>query len=137
MNPLDRSRNFLGQGWAFPLGVDGTGGIAMSRGENDIENSILTILGTAKGERVMRPEFGSSIHDFIFAPNNATTHGLLGYHVRDALAFWEPRIEVTDVDVAADESNPSRVLINISYTVITTNDNRNLVYPYYLIPLEE
>lgn len=137
MNPLDRSRNFLGQGWAFPLGVDGTGGIAMSRGEADIENSILVILGTAKGERVMRPNFGSAIHDFIFAPNNATTHGLLGYHVRDALTFWEPRIEVTDVDVAADEQNPSRVLINISYTVITTNDNRNLVYPYYLIPLEE
>ena len=137
MNPLDRSRNFLGQGWAFPMGVDGTGGIAMSRGEADIENSILAILGTAKGERVMRPNFGSSIHDFIFAPNNATTHGLLGYHVRDALTFWEPRIEVTDVDVAADEQNPSRVLINISYTVITTNDNRNLVYPYYLIPLEE
>ena len=137
MNPLDRSRDFLGQGWAFPMGVDGTGGIAMSRGEKDIEYSILAILGTAKGERVMRPDFGSSIHDFIFAPNNATTHGLLGYHVRDALAFWEPRIEVTDVDVAADELNPSRVLINISYTVITTNDNRNLVYPYYLIPLEE
>ncbi|MCH9010223.1 MAG: GPW/gp25 family protein [Chloroflexi bacterium] len=137
MNPLDRSRNFLGQGWTYPLGVDGAGGIAMSRGENDIENSILAILGTAKGERVMRPDFGSSIHDFIFAPNNATTHGLLSYHVRDALGFWEPRIEVTDVDVAADELNPSRVLINIGYTVITTNDNRNLVYPYYLIPLEE
>ena len=137
MNPLDRSRSFLGQGWAFPLSVDGTGGIAMSRGEKDIEPSILSILGTAKGERVMRPEFGSSIHDFVFAPNNATTHGLLGYHVRDALAFWEPRIEVTDIDVAADELNPSRVLINISYTVITTNDDRNLVYPYYLIPLEE
>ena len=137
MNPLDRSRDFLGQGWAYPMGVDGTGGIAMSRGEKDIEYSILAILGTAKGERVMRPDFGSSIHDFIFAPNNATTHGLLGYHVRDALAFWEPRIEVTDVDVAADELNPSRVLINIGYTVITTNDNRNLVYPYYLIPLEE
>lgn len=137
MNQRDRGRNFLGQGWAFPLGVDGTGGIAMSRGEADIENSILAILGSAKGERVMRPGFGSSIHDFVFAPNNATTHGLLGYHVRDALAFWEPRIEVTDVDVAADELNSSRVLINISYTVITTNDNRNLVYPYYLIPLEE
>ena len=88
MNPLDSSRNFLGQGWAYPLGVGGTGGIAMSRGENGIESAILAILGTAKGERVMRPDFGSSIHDFIFAPNNATTHGLLGYHVRDALSFW-------------------------------------------------
>ena len=73
MNSPDRSRNFLGQGWTYPLGVDGTGGIAMSRGENDIENSILAILGTAKGERVMRPDFGSSIHDFIFAPTNSTT----------------------------------------------------------------
>ncbi len=128
---------YLGQGWSFPLGVDGAGRISMSRGGKDIEQSIMIILGTSKGERVMRPEFGSSIHDYVFAPNNATTHGLLAYHVRDALSFWEPRIEVDDVDVRPDDMNPSRVLINILYTVKSTNDNRNLVYPYYLIPLEE
>lgn len=130
-------RHFLGQGWRYPIRVDGSGGIAMSRGEDDIEHAIIVILGTSKGERVMRPEFGSSIHDFVFAPNNATTHGLLEYHVRDALTYWEPRIDVDDVDVRADEMNPSRVLIDICYTVKATNDSRNLVYPYYLIPLEE
>lgn len=130
-------RHFLGQGWRYPMRVDGSGGIAMSRGENDIEFAIMVILGTAKGERVMRPEFGSSIHDFVFAPNNATTHGLLEYHVRDALTFWEPRINVDNVDVRADDLNPNRVMIDIGYTVKATNDSRNLVYPYYLIPLEE
>ena len=130
-------KHYLGQGWSFPLGVDGAGRISMSRGGKDIEQSIMIILGTSKGERVMRPEFGSSIHDYVFAPNNASTHGLLAYHVRDALSFWEPRIEVDEVDVRPDDDNLNRVLINILYTVKSTNDNRNLVYPYYLIPLEE
>ena len=136
MDSNERDKHYLGQGWGFPLGVDGAGGIAMSRGETDIEHAIMVILGTSKGERAMRPEFGSSIHDFVFAPNNATTHGLLSYHVRDALAYWEPRIDVNEVDVKADELNTSRVLIDITYTVKATNDSRNLVYPYYLIPLE-
>lgn len=128
---------FLGQGWRFPVGVNSKGGIALTRGESDIEASILVILGTARGERVMRPEFGSSIHDFVFMPNNATTHGLLAYHVREALARWEPRIEVTTVDVQPDIADPGRVLININYQVKATNDDRNLVYPFYLVPLEE
>ena len=130
-------KHFLGQGWQFPLGVDARGGIAVTRGNADIEASIKVILGTAMGERVMRPEFGSSIHDYVFAPNNATTHGLLAYHVQEALARWEPRIDVDMVDVQPDIADPSRVIINILYSVKATNDDRNLVYPFYLIPREE
>lgn len=130
-------RNFLGQGWRFPLGVDGHGGLAMTRAEKDIEASIVVILRTARGERVMRPEFGSSIHDFVFAPNNATTAGLLAYHVREALARWEPRIELMDVDVRPNLDRTNELLINIEYRVKDTNDERNLVYPFYLIPKEE
>ena len=85
----------------------------------------------------MRPEFGSTIHDFIFAPNNATTHGLLAYHVREALIRWEPRIEVKEVDVQSDPLEASQVSIQIAYEVKATNDERNLVYPFYLIPKEE
>ncbi len=129
--------NFLGQGWRFPPAVNGAGGIAMTVGEKDIEASIRVILATAKGERVMRPEFGSVIQDFVFSPNNATTHGLLAYHVTDALRQWEPRIEVTLVDVSADPDEPSQVRIDIAYRVKATNDERNLVYPFYLIPREE
>jgi len=132
-----RERRFLGQGWRFPVSVDGRGGIAISTHEEDIEQAILVILTTAKGERVMRPEFGSSIYDFVFAPNNATTAGLIAYHVQEALARWEPRIEVTSVDVQPDPLEPSRVLINIQYVVKGTNDERNLVYPFYLVPREE
>ena len=130
-------RHFLGQGWRFPPGIDGRGGLGLSRYENDIEEAIRIILGTAQGERVMRPEFGSSIHDFVFAPNNATTAGLISYHVQEALARWEPRIEVMAIDVQPDPLEPSQVLINIGYRVKATNDERNLVYPFYLIPTEE
>ncbi len=129
--------DFLGQGWRFPLVVDGTGRLSMAPGERDIEESIKTILRTPKGERVMRPEFGSSIHDFVFAPNNATTAGLLAYHVREALLRWEPRVEITGVDVQPDPLETSQVRIEIAYIVKATNDARNLVYPFYLIPREE
>ena len=109
----------------------------MSRGERDIEAAISIILGTPKGERMMRPEFGSAIHELIFAPNNATTAGLLAYHVREALMRWEPRIEVGDVDVQPDTWEPSQLNINVCYSIKATNDDRNLVYPFYLIPKEE
>ena len=137
MGPTKGINDFLGQGWRFPLSVDGTGGISMVRGDRDIEEAINIILSTPKGERVMRPEFGSSIHEFVFAPNNATTAGLLGYHVREALLRWEPRIEIREIDVQPDLQEPSYVLINIAFVVKATNDERNLVYPFYLIPKEE
>ena len=129
--------DFLGQGWRFPLAVDATGRVSMAPGDRDIEESIKTILRTSKGERLMRPEFGSSIHDFVFAPNNATTAGLLAYHVREALLRWEPRIEINEVEVQPDPLEPSQIRIEIGYTVKATNDARNLVYPFYLIPREE
>jgi phage baseplate assembly protein W len=119
------------------MGVDGRGGLAISRYDRDIEQSIVIILSTARGERVMRPEFGSGIHDFIFAPYNATTAGLLAYHVQESLARWEPRIEVTGVDVEPVPGDSSQIMIDIRYVVKGTNDERNLVYPFYLIPTEE
>ena len=130
-------RAFLGQGWAFPLGVDSRGGIGLARYDHDIEEAIIIILSTARGERVMRPEFGSSIHEFVFAPNNATTAGLLAYAVEEALVRWEPRIDLLGVDVQPDPLDASRLLINIRYKVKATNDEVNLVYPFYLIPVEE
>ena len=132
-----QEKNFLGQGWRYPMGVNGRGGIAMTKGGDDIDASIRVILATAKGERVMRPEFGSSIHDVVFAPNNPTTHGLIAFYVQEALNRWEPRIDVTGVNAQADIVEPGRVIVNIQYQVKATNDERNLVYPFYLIPLEE
>jgi len=130
------SNEFIGAGWAFPLRTDATGGIALVRHEREIEESIRLILGTAFGERPMRPEFGCGIHDYIFAPTDATTAGRIAYEVRASLRRWEPRIDVADVivDVAADD--PALLYIDVRYTVTNSNDPRNLVFPFYVIPAE-
>jgi phage baseplate assembly protein W len=132
---METEKAILGTGWAFPLRIDGRGGMALSQHENDIEESIFIILGTAKGERRMRPDFGCEIHDLVFAPNNANTWGLAAFYVEDALGWWEPRIEVMDVDTQLDPDDSGKLLITIYYRIKSTNDERNLVYPFYLIPV--
>jgi phage baseplate assembly protein W len=129
--------DFLGRGWAFPIGPDHRGGIGMVAGEADIEQAIRIILETAPGERVMRPEFGCGLHDLVFAPNSPATAGLVAYHVQEALGRWEPRIEVEEIQVAPDPRRPTVLLIEIRYRIRSTNDVRNLVYPFYRIPEEE
>jgi phage baseplate assembly protein W len=132
----DVKSDFLGAGWRFPVGVDARGRIALSRRERDIEEAILMILLTAKGQRVMRPEFGCQIHDLVFAPNSATTAGLACYYVEDALTMWEPRITVLDVTAAPDPEHDERLLIHIEYEIKSTYDRRALVFPFYRIPGE-
>ena len=128
--------DFLGSGWAFPVGIDARGHIALARGGRDIEEAMLLILLTPKGQRVMRPEFGCQVHDLIFAPNDATTAGLAAYYVQEALAMWEPRITVQDVRVRPDPSDMGRMLIEIAYLIKATHDSRSLVFPFYRIPGE-
>jgi len=128
----DVVNDILGTGFRFPLGVDGRGGIAMVRQESDIDESIRIILGTARGERHMRPMFGSRAHELVFAPNNATTWGLMQQYVEEALGWWEPRIEVLNVDASPDPQDASRLLVDIRYKVKATSDERSLVYPFYL-----
>ena len=132
--------DFIGSGWAFPVGVDRrTGGIRLARGERDVEEAIRVILRTPIGERRMRPTFGCGIHDLVFSTNDPTTHGLIRYYVAEALALWEPRIRVgeEDIEVSLDPDEPAGVLIEIGYRLRATNERRNIVYPFYLIPVEE
>lgn len=128
--------DFLGSGWAFPVGVDARGRIALARRERDVEEAITMILLTPKGQRVMRPEFGCRIHDLAFAPNDATTTGLAVYYVEEALAMWEPRIRVLAVRAAPDPDGGERLLIEITYEIRATYDKRALVFPFYRIPGE-
>ena len=125
--------DFLGSGWAFPFRISPSGGIGLSRHEFDIDEAIRIILSTAKGERHMRPQFGCGIHDLVFAPNNATTAGLVDTYVREAIGWWEPRVEVLRVEVGTDDEERNKLLINIHYRIRITNDDRNLVFPFYLI----
>jgi len=126
-------KEFLGRGWAFPVALDElTGGISMSEYENDIRQSIYIILSTAKGERVMRPDFGCGIHSFVFQVINMTTKTLIEQSVREALERWEPRIILENVKVTYQPSPGNQCLVNIDYVVRSTNDRHNLVYPFYM-----
>lgn len=129
-------RNLLiGRGWSFPLRTDGGGAIAMSTGGRELDESIMLILGTAQGERVMRPNFGCRIHELVFHPLTAETLGLARRYVEEALAWWEPRIDVLEVRAEPDpvEQATGRLLIHIRYRLRATKDERALVYPFYLI----
>lgn len=130
--------NFIGTGIAFRpgfgLGVNGQGGIALTRGADDVAKSIYIILSTAPGERVMRPEFGCGIHDLVFSTPGPQLYGVIAYQIEQSLGRWEPRIEVLSVETRTDPSAPERLLIDIFYKIRATNDSRNLVYPFYVIP---
>jgi uncharacterized protein len=129
--------DFVGSGWAFPLKTDPTGSMSLVRGDREIVESIRLILATAPGERPMRPEFGCAIHDLVFAPADAATAGRIAYEVRVALERWEPRIELTDVIVQFNTGEAGKLLIDLRYTVLASNDPRNLVFPFYVIPSHE
>jgi phage baseplate assembly protein W len=131
------SDQFIGAGLAFPLRTDATGGVALVRGEREIAEAIRLILGTAPGERPMRPEFGCAIGEFVFAPADAATAGLIAYEVRIALERWEPRIDLHDVQIDFADAANGVLLINIRYALRGSNDPRNLVFPFYVIPAQE
>ena len=122
----------LGTGWRFPIQLNSRGGIAMSRDDEKIKESIRIILGTAKGERVMRPDFGCDIHDFVFETMDRTTLTMIESTVRDALINWEPRIEVQSVTISADEDARGRIMIAVTYRVRETNSEFNMVFPFHL-----
>ena len=132
----------LGSGLAFPLRVDARGSLALAHEDEDVREAIAVILGTAPGERPMRPEFGCGIHDYVFEAVDAYLVGRLEQEVRIALDRWEPRIEVTAVELSVESSADGgpvteRVVIDVTYRLRATSDVRNLVYPFYVIPAEE
>lgn len=127
------SSEFLGRGWKFPVQVDpATGRIRLSEYEEDIAEAIRIILGTSKGERVMRPDFGCDMREFVFGVSDDATLRLLEGSVAEAIRIWEPRVEQVEVEAETDRLDAGKVLLHIRYTVRTTNNLFNLVYPFYL-----
>jgi phage baseplate assembly protein W len=117
--------------------ADPTGKIALVSGAREIEESIRLILMTSPGERPMRPEFGCAVHDYVYAPADASTAGDIAYAVRVALTRWEPRIDLEGVTVRFDAVDRGVLYVDIYYSVRGTNDPRNLVFPFYVIPQHE
>lgn len=133
----DATKDFLGSGWKFPPRLDARGRVELAHQEQDVEEAIRIILLTNKGERPMRPEFGSDLASLQFAPNDGATAGLARRYVEEALGMWEPRIEVMEVNAGPDTGDHARLIIDIQYRLLSTNSERNLVFPFYIITGEE
>ena len=131
MKGFDPAEAFLGVGWAFPVCIY-AGATATAAYEEDIRQAIRIILGTNPGERVMRPDFGAGLREFVFEPISIATMESLKTRVREALVDWEPRIDLDDVQVTADDTEVNKLLVDVKYRVRATNTHANLVYPFYL-----
>ncbi len=128
--------DFIGRGWTFPVRISGSGGIRLTTLSEELDASIGMVISTAPGERVMRPDFGCRIWDQLFEPVNTDTMAAMEQAVIEAIQMWEPRVTVSTVTAEPDPEIAERVNVSIEYVVRQTNDRRNLVYPFYVIPLE-
>lgn len=126
------SKAFLGKGWKFPVTTDSSLKMEISGYEQNIHESINIILGTRKGERVMRPDFGCGIHDLVFEPLSAVNLGLMELSVTEALRKYEPRIELLRVDFSTEQIDKGYLMISIFYQVISTNNRFNIVFPFFI-----
>lgn len=131
------SADFIGSGWAFPLGVNANGSIALVDGAVELEQAMQLVLATYPGERPMRPTFGSRLRDFVFEASTGENVAMIAHEVRSSLAQWEPRVHVQDVQVIPDPHRRGLLYIDITYSPKAVNDWRNLVFPFYTIPDDE
>ena len=132
--PTRYDATFVGRGFSWPMEVDHTGSIRLTDTVEDIDRSMRIVLMTAPGERVMRPRFGCDIWDLLFEPVTPNLLGLIASAVYEALGQWEPRVQVDEVVPVPDVDDGGLVRVTVTYHVKATNDRRNLVYPFYVIP---
>jgi uncharacterized protein len=126
------SAEFKGTGWAFPVRPNLGGGLGYSAGDANIEQSLLLLLRTVQGERVMRPGFGTKARDLVFAPGSVQNLRLLETTVREAIRDFEPRVLVERVLAAPDPQDETVAVVDVAYRVRQTNTRDNLVFPFYL-----
>ena len=129
---IDPQKAFLGVGVGFPVRLTSEQTLESAIYEEDIRQAIRIILGTNPGERLMRPDFGAGLDQFIFEPVNTATMAQVKTRVEEALIDWEPRIVIDEVKVGADPSERNTLLIEVQYRVRATDSRQNLVYPFYL-----
>ena len=129
-------QKFLGRGWAFPptfsRRTDNNSGVEMVEAKQDIDQSLEILLATSLGERVMQPTYGCNLKDFQFEPMNASLVGRLRDLIANAILYHEPRIYVQKIDISEADNLIGKLLIEIEYTVRTTNSRYNFVYDFYL-----
>ncbi len=117
---------------AFGLGTSSTGGIEMVDEQASVRQSILLLLSTSPGERIMRPDYGCDLNQLVFMPNDATTHGLAIHYVSRALQRWEPRVEILHLDASSNATDPGRMDVLLEYRVRGASAVDRLTYPLNL-----
>lgn len=129
----DTETAFLGTGWSFPPTFSrATASVVMVSDEVDIRQSLWVLFSTSLGERIMLPTYGSQLWQMVFQAVNTTFKTQLADFVREAVLYWEPRIDVVDIVVQPDTQQPGLVLITLDYVIRKTNARNNLVYPFYV-----
>lgn len=124
--------DFTGKGIAFPFRLDQNGCLVMNSGEERICQSIMLILETCRGERNMRPDFGSDLSGLVFSPRDASTASIIKYEIQQALGRFEPRIELLDISTSMNPGGKSVIYVNIRYRTRASDTVNNIVYPYHL-----
>jgi len=125
--------SFLGTGWSFPPAFRrGGADVEMAAGSEDIHQSLQILLSTRLGERVLQPEFGCDLTDILFEEIDQGLVNTLTSLISDAILVFEPRISLDNLDVSESSDEPGLLLIQIEYTVSSTNSRFNMVYPFYL-----
>lgn len=125
----DQGKAFLGRGWKFPVQFT-KGSAALSQYEQDINESLIILLSTTRGERVMRPDYGTTVKDLMFEPLDLSAATLAGDELKKAILVHEPRIFVNNIE-AIQKSLNGIIELTIDYTIIATNTRANLVFPFY------
>lgn len=134
VEPGTDDRAFLGRGWSFPPTFDrAVGGVRMLADEADIASSLQVLLTTAPGERIMVPQYGCNLDEFVFEDLDTRMRTLLADKVESAILYHEPRIQLERVEVLDDPDArlEGRLLIGVTYRVRSTNSRFNIVFPFY------
>jgi uncharacterized protein len=100
--------------------------------EDSIRESMIVILSTSPGERLMRPDFGCyGLKGLVLSGLDSYTLGIIKNNIKAALTKWEPRVGNLNIEISYDSSG-GNLSVQISYTIISANKRSNLVYPFYL-----
>ncbi len=124
--------SFLGRGWGFPPTFSKTSAdVGMLSNEADIQSSLEILLTTRQGERVMRPDYGCNLDELVFEPLTTTFKTYITDLIATAILYYEPRIDVNNIELDDTGETEGRILIVIEYTVRATNSRFNFVFPFY------
>ncbi len=129
---MNTERTFLGIGWRFPPEFDTkTHELKMLHEEDDIKSSLEILLSTRPGERIMLPSYGCNLDELLFKPLNLTLKTHVIDLIKTAILYHEPRIDVNKIDITNSNNLQGELLININYSIRSTNSRKNMVYPFY------